>query len=467
MPLSCFSRIPDNICMKNKTYTIILGVVTSLVLNSCSGNGGLEAQTADLLPVIQPEEPIQPEAPVQPEPEQPVNNAPPSAQPYAHYANLDLAAVEFHNSAGSWGPQKTVEAPEAPVTNRDVTVTNQTDLTTNARIPGSRITIGADINPNGMIVISGNIVDVDIIIPQGRILGHLVVGGYNSADSINRFRIRGSTIGQYSGGLLSGVTYFGDPGDLILDGIGIRDLIEAGGTQLAIHFGFSPSGHTADRVAVVNCVIRTSAAAVLGHVKQIVFAGNSIVSGDRTRAVNGSLEGWGIRLEPDVAIFYGNRIEGTRYHRIRLHPRIENTSRYGWISNNVFVDPNEARIIWAADLGPVNGRPASNMNAMIIKNNIIHAHSTCMPPSFEPIASNYVQTSSNTFMGGFTSNSLTTLGQNFGMNLIGEATTFASWQLPPAWSAPGDPRVLIPLMPVIPARFNASYDNGTGCPGPQ
>ena len=43
--------------------------------------------------------------------------------------------------------------------------------------------------------------------------------------------------------------------------------------------------------------------------------------------------------------------------------------------------------------------------------------------------------------------------------------TYAAWENPPAWGAPGDPVLAIPLPPVDPSAFDASLMFGP-CPGP-
>ena len=131
----------------------------------------------------------------------PGNSTPPpatGAQPYQWYPALDLNTVEFHRAAGAWGPQKQVQTPAAPNTNRVVNVSTAAELITAARVPGTQIIVTSSITKN--IAIAGNIVDIDLVIPPGITIGTLSLGQYNSANVVNRVRIRGPTVGSYSGG---------------------------------------------------------------------------------------------------------------------------------------------------------------------------------------------------------------------------------------------------------------------------
>lgn len=389
-----------------------------------------------------------------------VNPAAPVGQAYAWYPALDLNQVEFHVGAGAWGPQIQIVAPQAPVITRDVTVYNWSELNAALNVPGSRITIGADIVdsalPNGVappygFFKGGTVTDIDIIIPPGRMLGPIVFGGWNApGDTINRLRIRGTTVGQYSGGVLNGITFFGNPRDIIFDGIGMRNPGGNNNGSLALNLQFPTGFINNANIAVVNNVIRTAGSAVLGPARRIVFAGNNIVHAEYKREDLGYAEGWGIRIQSEAAVFYRNQIDGVRYHKIRVHPDSNFAQNYSWINSNVLIDRVEARGIWVVNLGT-----GLTMTASFINNNSLYLYSTCLSVSFEFPHVSWGQAANNSFYGVATNGANGLTPSPGGPGFVNN--TFATWQTPPPWNSNGDPRLLIPLVPINPLAYNASY----------
>lgn len=264
--------------------------------------------------------------------------------------------------------------------------------------------------------------------------------------------------------MVTGLEFYVPSGDIIIDGIGMRDSAQ----QIVILISFE-----IQRLAIVNSVIRAAGSGLIGPARDMVVAGNTVVTADRSRAVNGANGGYGFRAYSEAALFYRNRIEGVRFHRIRMHPHLPygTAPQYAWVDSNTLVDPREARIFWVRDLGPANALPASSTTGAIIKNNLIYAHvssATCpLPPDMNPFDATYALASSNLFYGSFTASALITQAASHpNHNYTAGATNFAAWQAPPAWQAPGDPRALITLLPVDPGAYNASYEaDDAACPG--
>ena len=369
-----------------------------------------------------------------------------AAEPYRWYPALDLARIPFHAAAGPWGPRTPITAPAPPVTQRTVHVTSASQLAAEAMTQGTLIVVAAAYI--GPVVLMGNVQDVDIVVPKGRTLAQITVGRYTPPSTTRRFRIRGTTPGEHSGGLVGSITFHSEPAaDIIIDGIDLNGADVAGGALL---WYFSKAF---ERVAIVNVRGHTAGPGSL-HVRGVdmVIAGNRIMSGARPREVNGRLAmaGWGIR-GGDRIVVYDNRIDGNRYHRVRVHPR-PGTTQYAWVANNTFVDPHEARIFDAFDVG--DGGRYSAVWAIC---NRVYAHSTCMSSSVQAKNAAYAELTFNTFYG-----SITEAGQRVWQDREGggrdylTGNTYAPWRSPPAWTAPGDPTTTVPLPPVDPNRHDAA-----------
>ncbi len=369
----------------------------------------------------------------------------PVAEPYPWYPSLDLARIPFHSAAGPWGPRAPITAPKPPVTQRTVRVTSASQLASAALIPGTLVMVDADIA--GHVVVFGDVADVDIVVPRGRTVGALTIGRYTPPSTTQRVRIRGATPRMHSGGLIGQITFLSSPvTDVIIDGVDLNGADGNGGNLL---WQFAKS---AERVAVVNVRGHGAGPASLNNGgSDIVVAGNRIMSGARPREVNGYTQGWGIR-GGDRIVVYDNRFDGTRYHRVRVHP-IPGPPQYAWVANNTFVDPREARIFSAFNVAGNSYRYA----AVWAVCNRVYAHSTCMPPSFDGQNADYAMLTSNAFFG-----SVTEGRQRAAQNAHGagrdylSGNTYSAWQAPPAWQAPGDPTTAVPLPPVNPSRYNAA-----------
>lgn len=378
----------------------------------------------------------------------------PVAEPYRWYPSLDLARIPFHTAAGPWGPRAPITAPSPPVTRRSVRVTSASQLAFEALIPGTLITIDAEYIGHAMIF--GNVSDVDIVVPPGRRVAQLTIGSFNPRSTTQRVRIRGTTPGVHSGGRVGHVSFHSNPlTDIIIDGVDLNGDDGNGGAWLW------NSSWPVERYAVVNVRGHAVGAGSGMNGVDIVIAGNRIMSGARPSEVNGASEGWGIR-GGDRLVVYDNRIEGNRYHRVRVHPK-PGPPQYAWLANNTFVDPHEARIFSVWNLDGSNSHHFSGVWAIC---NRVYAHSTCMSPSFDGQHANYAMVTSNAIFGTITAASQRTFQELHGPGrdyLSGNK--FSAWQAPPMWEAPGDPAATVPLPPVKPERFNAARRH-MHCPGP-
>jgi hypothetical protein len=376
-------------------------------------------------------------------------------EPYRWYPTLDLARIPFHHSDGPWGPKAPINAPAPPVTHRSVRVTSAPQLVAEAKVPGTLITIYADYI--GFAVLFGNVSDIDIVVPPGRTVSQLWVGSYNPRSTTQRVRIRGTKPGVHSGGRLGRIIFYSDPAtDLIIDGVDLNGDDGEGGNLLL------QLPQSAERVAVVNVRGHAVGPAQLGGGTDMVFAGNRIMSGARERQVNGYAEGWGIRAGGRIVV-YDNRIDGTRYHRVRVHPGDSKRPEYAWVANNTFVDRHEARIF---DAQEVTGKRSASYAGVWAICNRVYAHSSCIPPSFETRHADYAKLTSNSFFGSFTAAAQRRV-QTFhgqGRDYL-SGNTYAPWQPPPRWEAPGDP-ASVPLPPVKADRFNPAVAFNLTCPPP-
>jgi hypothetical protein len=330
-------------------------------------------------------------------------------------------------------------------------------LAAEARIPGSLITVGAQVI--GPVSITSDVSDLDIVVPPEHRISQLVIGRYAPPSKTQRVRIRGAVPGAHSGGLIGRITFASTSAitDIIIDGVDLNGDDGRGGNLL---WDFV---RAAERVAVVNIRGHSVGPASLdqqGGV-DIVIAGNRLMSGARPREVNGYPEGWGIRAGGRIVV-YDNRIDGTRYHRVRVHPEA-GPVQYAWVANNTFVDPYEARIFSVFN---ASGHTSYRYAAVWAVCNRVYAHSKCMSPSFDGMHADYAMLTHNTFFGTITEATQRALqaAHGPGRDYLSD-NTFSAWQPPPAWEAPGDPTTTVPLPPLKSERYNAALAF-TSCPPP-
>ncbi len=381
--------------------------------------------------------------------------APTVNDPYALYPALNLARVPFHAGAGTWGPQLSMEAPALPVTTRTVTVNSAAELEIEGLVPGSEVIVGTSFSEQ--VVLFGDVRDLDLVVPSGISVGQIIIGRYTPPSTTERVRIRGTVPMSHSGGRLGSLEFFSDPTtDVIIDGVDLNGEDLGGGKGL-YHFA-----RPTNRVAVVNVRGHSVEMGGLhGDINNLVVAGSNFFTGARPREVAGTLPGWTMR-GGDRVIVFRSYVGGTRYHRVRVHPALGIT-QYTWLGENLFYDPNEARIASAMNIG---GTPPGAMYAAIwAQCNLVYAYSTCMSPSFEGPAASFAELSHNTLYGSITQAIQTSLQASHGANhdyLTGN--TFNAWEAPPPYPYPGDPRD-IPLPVDDPSDDDPSLAVAP-CPGP-
>ncbi len=198
--------------------------------------------------------------------------------------------------------------------------------------------------------------------------------------------------------------------------------------------------------------------ALHGPVVDLVIAGNHCVSGGRSRESNGYPEGWTLRGGRRLVVL-DNRLEGNRYHRVRVHPGGA-ANEYAWVADNVLVDPHEPRIVWGgAQLSP----EAGDWDGFWATCNVVYAHSDtstgCIGFSFEAPNATYARLTNNAFFGVVDEVGLVAR-RGPGDQDVTSGNTFAPWEEPPPWGAPGDPRAI----PIPGGPDPAPQD--PMCPGP-
>jgi len=257
--------------------------------------------------------------------------------PYPWYPDLDLNTIPFHNASGPWGAARPVQAPTAPTIGSDVSIDEAyfaalaPDRAVNNPPTGTRYTVTGNIT--GTWSFGGTITDLEIVVPSGFTCGLLTVSG-------TRVRVRGSTIGAHSGGLIK--TLIVDSAtDLIIDGVKLgANGIWWANTALNI-----PNDST-NRVAIVNCKARGTQMTMLNSGNHYVYAGNSFEAGVYTWGQidfgggGGFGSSWTVRhgLSTEPVIFFRNDIRGRRFHRMR--------SGIAWLymAQNQIVDLQESAI---------------------------------------------------------------------------------------------------------------------------
>ncbi|MCC7535439.1 MAG: hypothetical protein IT379_04475, partial [Deltaproteobacteria bacterium] len=374
---------------------------------------------------------------------------------YRWYPALDLARIPFHAADGPWGARAPITAPEAPRTTRSVTVTSAAELSAEGIVAGTEITIGASFADQAVLL--GDVIDVDIVVPPGVSTGSILVGRYTPESTTTRVRLRGPTPGVHSGGRVGSIGFMSSTTtDVIVDGLDMNGEDGRGG-GLLWQFAFP-----VERAAIVNVRGHASGAASLGEGRDIVYAGNAIMSGARPREVNGYPEGWEHRAGSHLVVFRSD-IRGTRYHRVRVHPDPSRAPQHLWVDGNVLVDPHEARILDSFDLEGM-GRDFASVWATC---NRVHAHSTCITPSFAATDASYARLTDNAIHGAFTLETMRDGAMRDGpMHDYTTGNTYGPWEEPPPWGGPGDPTT-VPLPPVDASRFDASLADPFGpCPGP-
>ncbi len=398
-----------------------------------------------------------PAPPGSPVPPEGLCKAGPVKEPYRWYPDLDLARVPFHAGSGPFGERMPIHAPEPPKTKGPVTVHSAHDLLQAMMTPGSEVIIGTSIDED--VIVRGDVVDIDLVVPRGKYVRGLTVGRYNPPSKTHRVRIRGPFPGKHSGGLLGTLRFYSEQtSDVIIDGVDLN------GHEKGRMAGLWYFREHANRIAIVN--VRGHSAGLGGlqkGVKNFVMAGNTILTGSRTRVQNGFPESWDVR-GGDHLVYFRNYMRGTRYHRIRVHPQADRV-QYAWIAENTFIDPHEARIVAAMRVGGTP--PGEKFDALWVQCNQVYAHSTCMGSSFDALEASYGRVTDNRIYGSIRPQ----VQERLQSRAVGDhdymsRNEFNPWKKPPAPPRrPGDPRK-IKLPPELPGDDKPHLAPRKACPAP-
>lgn len=361
----------------------------------------------------------------------------PASDPYIWYPALDKASIPFHASSGFWGVQSTIKEASAPTgAMTDVTAANAAELATHIYTPNRRITLTGNVL-NGVFN-DGNVTDVDIIVPPGILMSGCAFGKFDLTTTTTRLRIRGPTVGSYSGGQVHSTSMFGPCSDIIFDGVAMS------GTAAAC--AFIVQG-TAARLAISNVRANCGGYFYIGTADDPTFTNCSIQTGmDVPAQLTGDEEAWGCRFAHETGgniVVYNcdirsNPARSVNSHaRIRMHP--DPDLAYAWISGNNFVERVESWLMW---VNAASGGGTGTADCVWYTNNSVVASSTGSGGTIFSI------TGSDTTHAVVTGNSISsnTILSDANLNLSGTSTTTESGNsyssLPgsdPAWGAAGDP----------------------------
>lgn len=279
--------------------------------------------------------------------------------PYPLYTSFDRNEIEWHIGT-SVGPQVPLQAPAAPVTNATIDVTSASEYNAAVAIGARVVRIMNAITVSG--VTPANDTDV-VVMPGVRVSGEVRFPG-----AWSRVRVRGPTIGVYSGGSIAKWASNATPGtpqtDLILDGIGISGDGGTDGYIIQPHFGM-------DRFAILNCRMHAvKAFAYMTSVRHLFVANTTGLCG-----VGGpATVTWGFRHDDDGPIVFvdcdlrsAQAAGEDSYHLIRSKPPTGSVNeKHIYIKNCVGVEDGFAKFFWAnfTDLSLGTDRHAS----MIVRN---------------------------------------------------------------------------------------------------
>lgn len=375
------------------------------------------------------------------------SSGPPASDPYEWYPTLDLADIPFHNGSGGWGAQRAIVAPTAPTVSSFVNVDEAyvnalvgPDRTNYNPTSGTRFTLTG--NVTGDWTIGGTITDIEIVIPSGiSITGRLTISG-----TVNRLRIRGSTVGSHSGGTIShGINVNGSGAsnlfDIIFDGI------KLGSTDNAFEYNIVQSD-VVTRWAIVNCQLKAARSTFIGEAVDCVWAGNSMLAGVYSSGqVVGGVDGgaqWGLRHGGrGPIVLFDNDIRGRRFHRFRA--ATESQPQAGmliWVGSNTIVAEQEGKF---TQTGILSG--STHWLGSWCVNNNLHGYGGI---AFDWERSIYGRITGNncfhdTLDAGYLAGRESATESYFtGLSISSDhdyatGNTFNGWSRPSSWGGAGDP----------------------------
>lgn len=365
---------------------------------------------------------------------------------YTWYTDLDKSTIPFHAGAGDWGVQSTIKEAAAPTgTMTDVNASTYAELAAQIYTPNRRITITGDITAGTFI--AGDITDVDIIIPSGRVLANINIGAFDGSTNVQRLRFRGSTFGSYgSGGQLHQLKMFAPVADIIIDGL---DLTGPGGNAGCISIERVNFSRTCARMSVTNCKGNSGGWIYFGDMADTVWANCSFLTGSDTVDV---AEAWGWRFDARTG---GNTViykvdcrsnlarSSAFYPRVRFCPHDSASPQYAWMTQNLFDERGESYILWQSSQSGNSGVDEGNLLGSWFLNNTVHASNGIALLSVRDCL--YARVTNNTFYSDtFTSNANITDNdaapiETGPTDSVKTPNTYNSLAAPSAWIGPGDP----------------------------
>lgn len=305
----------------------------------------------------------------------------PATAAYVWYPALDKNSIPWHVGAGAWGSQYSLYECQAPNTLSEVSVTTASDFKTQCELGARiiRIETGTNINCSGVGAIGPVLADLDIIIESGAVLRNVIFGAFDGTQLMDRIRIRGETVGLYSGGQAHNIDFNGrdnvdSMNDIILDGIGLTGSQVVTGQTNALKLQGAGKGF-----AMQFCKAMAGGEVYIGGVRDWVICGNSCYSAaDMPNPPPGDDESWAFRMTRQSSagggVLYQNDIRAnesrtTVYHRWRIHPGAEGQG-HAWICDNTFVDRAEGRILWC--VANADSLAHGWLESFITKNNRIY-----------------------------------------------------------------------------------------------
>jgi hypothetical protein len=277
---------------------------------------------------------------------------PPTGEdPFEWYPALDLNTIPWHTASGDWGSQYTMPVAAAPTITASAAPTTFAGFVTACNAGGRfiRIANGVTIDCDGDISsFNTTLSDLDIVIEPGGLLRDWSIGSlFGDLVTINRVRIRGTTVGSHSGGQLHNFDVIGSGNassrlyDCILDGI---DVTGGDATDSEATNAFKTQIRGA-RLNVVNCRFASGGEGYIGEMGDTIWCGNSFLTA-LTNPETVEDESWGTRITTNATgshIFFENDMRASTggrsdvFHRARFHPGPEG-SGHVWMQGNTFVD---------------------------------------------------------------------------------------------------------------------------------
>lgn len=349
------------------------------------------------------------------------------------YSALDMATVPFHNGATAAGPQVVFQTAALPNITSTVNVANAAQLSAALAVPGRRAVMTANIS--GAQLTGVNIADNEIVIPNGLLLNGLTLCGYQSPDTLSRFRVTKASTDTGIGGRLHRLQVYGAGAtDIIFDGV----QLSASTADPAIPTYIDTTGGSA-RHAFIRCQIISPVAAYGYGVPHLLVAGCSVYHDANNVGNSGD---WGFRCSARGAyIFYQNDIRGPNYSHIRFHPASGSGGYVAHIEDNTFLDRDTADFGRTVDIFETDGTAGlPGMQGAWMRSNRFYVNGSVFFQIQRQISGagsivDYLEVTNNVVNGSATGFAA---GSSAASNITGNTYNAAPGS-DPAWGAAGDP----------------------------